>query len=236
MKKNYDTLLLDADDTLLDFAKTEKNALDLTFRRYGLTLTEEIRAIYHTVNHGLWAAFERGEISKETVTSTRFSRLFAEVGYAANGSTFSRDYQKALGEGYFLIDGAKELCEKLAGSYRLYCVTNGVAATQYSRLAGSGLNDYFSDVFVSEAIGHQKPSKHYFDAVFNAIPRFSPEKAMIVGDSLTSDIQGGKNTGIDTCWYNPSGQRPKAELAADYEIRKLDELLPILEGAETGGH
>ena len=134
MKKNYDTLLLDADDTLLDFSRTEKNALDLTFSRYGLKLTDEIRDIYHTVNHGLWAAFERGEISKETVTSTRFSRLFAETGYAVDGIAFARDYQLALGEGYYLIDGARELCEKLAGKYRLYCVTNGVAATQHSSM------------------------------------------------------------------------------------------------------
>ncbi len=229
MKKNYDTLLLDADDTLLDFSRTEKNALDLTFSRYGLKLTDEIRDIYHTVNHGLWAAFERGEISKETVTSTRFSRLFAETGYAVDGIAFARDYQLALGEGYYLIDGAKELCEKLAGKYRLYCVTNGVAATQYSRLAGSGLNGYFNGIFVSETIGHQKPSRNYFRAVFNAIDHFSPEKAMIVGDSLTSDIAGGKNTGIDTCWYNPSGKTAEPALAADYEIRRLDELPSILE-------
>ena len=235
MKKNYATLLLDADDTLLDLSKTEKNALDVTFRRYGLKLTEEIRDIYHTVNRTLWAAFERGEISKETVTSTRFSRLFAETGFAVNGVSFSRDYQKALGEGYYLIDGAKELCEKLSEKYRLYCVTNGVAATQYSRLSGSGLDHYFSDVFVSETIGHQKPSRDYFSAVFKSIPRFAPDRALIVGDSLTSDIQGGKNTGIDTCWYNPAGKPAQPALAADYEIRKLDELLPILESGETVG-
>lgn len=142
-------------------------------------------------------------------------------GYSADGAAFARDYQLALGEGYYLIDGARELCEKLAGKYRLYCVTNGVAATQHSRLAGSGLNEYFSGIFVSETIGHQKPSRDYFRAVFNAIGRFSPEKAMIVGDSLTSDIAGGKNTGIDTCWYNPSGKTAEPALAADYEIRRL---------------
>ena len=176
-KKNYDTLLLDADDTLLDFSRTEKNALDLTFSRYGLKLTDEIRDIYHTVNRGLWAAFERGEISKETVTSTRFSRLFAETGYAVDGIAFARDYQLALGEGYYLIDGARELCEKLAGKYRLYCVTNGVAATQHSRLAGSGLNEYFSGIFVSETIGHQKPSRTTsgrFSTPSDAFPRKKP--------------------------------------------------------------
>ncbi len=230
MKKNYDTLLLDADDTLLDFRKTEKAALENTFGNYGLTLTEEIRDIYKTVNHELWSAFERGEITKETITSTRFQRVFDTVGYHVDGRRFHLDYQKALAQGYYLIDGARELCEKLAGKYRLYCVTNGVAATQYSRLSGSGLDSYFSGIFVSEEIGHQKPSTHYFSAVFKSIPKFETSHALIVGDSLTSDIQGGKNTGVDTCWYNPSGQPAKPELKADYEITKLDELLPILEG------
>lgn len=232
MKKNYDTLLLDADDTLLDFRQTEKAALENTFDEYGLTLTDEIRDIYKTVNHELWSAFERGEITKETITSTRFQRVFDTVGYHVDGHTFHLDYQKALGRGYFLIDGAKELCEKLAGKYRLYCVTNGVAATQYSRLSGSGLGDYFDNIFVSEEIGHQKPSKDYFSAVFKSIGRFNPSNALIVGDSLTSDIQGGKNTGIDTCWYNPSGKTAESAVKADYEIRKLDELMPILEGSD----
>ena len=229
MKKNYDTLLLDADDTLLDFGKTEKAALENTFDEYGLKLTEEIRAIYKTINHELWSAFERGEITKETITSTRFSRVFDTVGYRVDGRTFHLDYQKALGRGYFLIDGARELCEKLAGKSRLYCVTNGVAATQYSRLSGSGLDNYFDNIFVSEEIGHQKPSRDYFSAVFKSIGQFDPSRTLIVGDSLTSDIQGGKNTGIDTCWYNPSGKIAEPALKADYDIRKLDELLPILE-------
>ncbi len=233
MKKNYDTLLLDADDTLLDFRQTEKTALERTFKRYGLKLDEEIRTIYHTVNHDLWAAFERGEISKETVTSSRFSKLFDILGCSVDGRQFSVDYQLALGEGCHLIEGAKELCEKLVEKYRLYCVTNGVATTQYSRLAGSGLNDYFSDVFVSDRIGYAKPDKNYFRAVFRSIPHFEPQKALIVGDSLTSDIQGGKNTGIDTCWYNPARLYAHPDLKANYEISKLDELLPILEG-ETG--
>lgn len=233
MKKNYDTLLLDADDTLLDFGKTEKAALENTFGEYGLRLTDEIRDIYKTVNHELWSAFERGEIPKETITSTRFSRVFDTVGYQVDGRRFQLDYQRALARGYFLIDGARELCEELAGQYRLYCVTNGVAATQYSRLAGSGLDNYFDKIFVSEEIGHQKPSTHYFSAVFQSIGRFDPSHALIVGDSLTSDIQGGKNTGIDTCWYNPSGKTAEPALKADYDIRKLDELMAILEGKIT---
>lgn len=230
MKKNYDTLLLDADDTLLDFRKTEKAALENTFDEYGLKLTDEIRNIYKTINHELWSAFERGEITKETITSTRFQRVFDTVGYHVDGRTFHLDYQQALGRGCYLIDGARELCEELAKNYRLYCVTNGVAATQYSRLSGSGLDNFFSDIFVSEEIGHQKPSTHYFSAVFKSIPEFKASHALIIGDSLTSDIQGGKNTGIDTCWYNPSGKPAEPALKADYEIRKLNELFPILEG------
>jgi 2-haloacid dehalogenase len=125
---------------------------------------------------------------------------------------------------------ARELCEKLAGKYCLYCITNGETATQHSRLTGNGLNEYFSGIFVSETIGYQKPSLNYFRTVFNAIGHFSPKKAIIVGDSLTSDIAGGKNTGIDTCWYNPSGKTAEPALAADYEIRRLDEPPLILEG------
>lgn len=226
----YTTLLLDADDTLLDFKKTEEQALRETFTAFGLPYNEEIRAMYGTINHKLWALFEKGEITKEEILRRRFRNTFAQMGVKDALVGFEEEYQLALGRGGFVLPEAMEVCRLLAGQCRLYIVTNGVEATQNSRLDRSGLRPYLSGVFISETAGCQKPQKEYFDYVAAHIPDWNPSQTLMVGDSLTSDMRGGENAGLATCWYNPDGKPNYAGIRIDYEITSLQELLEIAEG------
>ncbi|MDO4288018.1 MAG: YjjG family noncanonical pyrimidine nucleotidase [Eubacterium sp.] len=228
MTQRYKNLLFDADNTLLDFKKTEAHALKLAFKHFGLHLTPEIKALYDEINHGLWQDFEDGLIDKDTVVTTRFHLLFTELGLDVNSHAFEAYYQPALGAGAFLIPGAKALCERLAEAFDLYIVTNGVSATQYSRLSATGLDAIVKGIFVSEDLGSQKPQRAYFDQVFGRIPNFSKDSALIIGDSLSSDIAGGSRAGIDTCWYNPQGLPLSGNIQPTYTINTLKALLDIL--------
>lgn len=226
--KKYTTLLFDADGTLLDFKRTEAQALNQTFRKYGIQPTKEILDLYADINHGLWKDFEHGFINKDTLVNTRFRLLFLELGLDIDGAAFEANYQPALARGAFLISGAVDLCRRLKPYFRLYIITNGVSDTQYSRLAATGLSVWMDGIFVSEDAGAQKPKKDFFDYMAARIPDYNPKKALVIGDSLTSDIQGGINAGIDTCWYNPHKTENTLDIKPDYEIHELEDIPPLL--------
>ena len=224
----YTTLLLDVDGTLLDFKASERAALETTFQRHGYLLNDSVKETYHAINSALWGRFERGEISREEVIYSRFVELFRALGIDGDGRAFEDEYQEELGRGAFLLPGAEEVCAYCARFCDLYIVTNGVSRTQYSRLHDSGLDRYMKGIFVSEDAGYQKPMKAYFDYVFARIPGFQAEKTLIVGDSLRSDIRGGNNAGIDTCWYCPDGGQMPGDVRVNYTIRRLEELKDLI--------
>ncbi|MZL69053.1 MULTISPECIES: YjjG family noncanonical pyrimidine nucleotidase [Eubacteriales] len=227
----YRFVLLDADNTLLDFDRAEEIALQTAFARWEVPLTEAVRARYQVINSRLWEQFERGEVSKEKLQSQRFDELFAELGLPHSGADFNRTYMDALGEQGCSIPGAADVCRRLAQLCPLYLVTNGVSRTQHRRLQGSDITPYIADVFVSEDTGYQKPQKEYFDYVAAHIPGFDRAAALLVGDSLTSDMMGGQNAGIDTCWYNPGGKPNALGVPITYEIARLEELPALVAGA-----
>ncbi len=223
----YKAFLLDADDTLLDFQASEREAVKKVFEKLGLSADDSVVAQYAAINKELWLAHERGEITKQMIWDQRFVKLFKALNYSADGLEAERLYRIALGEGAQTIPGAVELCQELSEGYRLYIVTNGTAQTQYSRIRNAGFDRWISGVFVSEEIGAPKPAKKYFDAVFAAIP-FTRQEVLVVGDSLTSDIQGGVNAGIDTCWYNPARLKRDKGPSPTFEIHELNELKDVL--------
>ncbi|KAF1679077.1 YjjG family noncanonical pyrimidine nucleotidase [Bacillus mexicanus] len=225
---HYRTLLFDIDDTILDFKAAEALALRLLFEDQNIPLTADMKEQYNIINQGLWRAFEEGKITRDEVVNTRFSALFKENGYEADGALLEQKYRSFLEEGHELMDGAFELISTLHHQFDLYIVTNGVSKTQYKRLRDSGLFSFFKDMFVSEDTGFQKPMKEYFDYVFARIPRFSAEHTLIIGDSLTADMKGGQLAGLDTCWVNPDMKPNAPEITPTYEIRKLKELCRIL--------
>ncbi|MGD8188373.1 YjjG family noncanonical pyrimidine nucleotidase [Brevibacillus ginsengisoli] len=226
--KKYQTLLFDVDDTLLDFQAAESKALRLLFEEQNIPLSAEIIDRYKKINHGLWKAFEEGKIDVDEVVNTRFSLLFREYGQEVDGVLLEKKYRVHLEEGHQLVNGALELITALHNKYDLYIVTNGVSRTQDRRLRDSGLYPLFKGIFVSEETSYQKPMKEFFDYVFARIPHFSVEQALIIGDSLSSDMKGGQLAGLDTCWFNPELKSNDTNILPTYQIQKLDELYRIL--------
>lgn len=223
----YKILLFDVDGTLLDFHDAEKQALKNTFQKYHITLTKEMEERYMSMNASLWKQFEQGIIDKKTVVYTRFVKLFNEFHINEDGMIFEDEYQLELGKCHKLLPYAKEVLKTLSKHYRLYVVTNGVSQTQYSRLKDSGLDLYFEDIFVSEDTGYQKPMKEYFDYCFERIKNFQLNETLIIGDSLSSDIQGGITAGIDTCWIHDINTHT-CDIQPTYMITDLRELYDIL--------
>lgn len=224
----YDIVLLDVDGTLLDFTLAEKLGMEHVMRAYGVEPTAERLKLYHHINEGFWSAFERGEVTKDRLVWERFNVFFGRLGIQADGHETEKLYRGQLDESAFLIDGALDLCEYLKGRYDMYVVTNGASSTQYKRLAASGLDRFMKDIFVSEDAGSQKPQKEYFEYCFSKIPGGKPERMLLVGDSLYSDIRGGQTAGTGTCWYNPGGGAGDPKIIPDYEIKRLEELKEIL--------
>ncbi len=225
--KQYQTLLFDIDDTLLDFTAAEDHALRCLFEKYHLVLTDEMNHFYKKMNRQLWSSFERGEIEKEQLLHSRFPILFQQLGLTVDGVHLDNLYRHYLEQSAVLIDGAEQLIKQLANHYDLYIVTNGVARTQTIRLKNAGLTNYFKGVYISETIGYQKPMKEFFNRVFENIPKHEMYKTLIIGDSLSSDIQGGFNVGIDTCWFNPKSAKVSIQNPT-YEIQHLTALVEIL--------
>ncbi|MDF2543840.1 MAG: noncanonical pyrimidine nucleotidase, YjjG family [Herbinix sp.] len=224
----FKTILLDADDTLFDFGACEREALRLAFERYEYEYSEEIRKIYEKINVNLWKQYELGKMDRKTVIYSRFGLLFQELGIVDDGIAFEDDYQELLGMQHFFIEGAMELILYLHKKYKLYIVTNGVTATQLQRLKDSRLDQYMKKIFVSEETGYQKPMKEFFDYCFERMDQFDRSTTLIIGDSLSSDMKGGNNAGITTCWYNPKHIRNMSEVKVDIEIHDLKELYQLL--------
>ena len=224
-------LLLDLDDTILDFHKAERLAIAKTIRQFGVEPTEEVLARYHVINKWHWEQLELGKLTRDEVLENRFGALFTELGVEADKTACARAYEKNLSIGHYFLPGAEEAVDSLSKKYRLFLVSNGTASVQKGRMTSANLYRFFEKVFVSQEIGHNKPSKAYFDACFAQIPDFDPEKAIIVGDSLSSDIKGGINAGIRTCWVNPDKLPGRPDIQPDYEIAgiyQLEELLKTL--------
>ena len=222
-------VLFDVDDTLLDFGKAEAAAIRKTFERIGIPVTDELIRRYSEINAQQWSRFEKGEITREKLLTERFDILFSELGINVPSEMAQASYEYLLGIGHYFVDGAGELLEALKDKYELYIVSNGNASVQDRRLKSAGIIPYFKDIFISERVGFNKPSAEFFEACFERIPGFEKDKAVIVGDRLSSDILGGINAGVRTCWFNPRGDAPDPDIPADYEIKHLGELPALLE-------
>ena len=223
----YQILLFDLDDTLLDFGANEADSLNKLFQQHGYTFSQEMFHVYNAVNKQLWADYENGNIGLAHVLNSRFSETMARLGEVVDGIEWENTYRELLGNGCQLMEGALEVCQRLSVSHRLFVITNGVTQTQIKRLKQSGLYEFFEDIFDSQSIGFQKPFKEFFDYVMSHIKDFNKKEALVIGDSLNTDIKGGILSGIDTCWINTKAQKCSEEIQSTYTVTSLAELFHI---------
>lgn len=221
------TLLFDLDNTLLDFNRAEKATISKTLTHFGITPDDSTLKRYSELNLKQWKLLELGKLTRAEVKIRRFELLFKEKNFDVSAAEAAKLYETLLAQGHYFMEGAEELLETLYGDYRLYLVTNGTLSVQKGRLKSSGIRRYFKDIFISEEIGYNKPSIEYFNCCFSKIPDLEKESTVIIGDSLTSDIQGGINAGIRTIWFNPNHETAKA-IHPDYETDSLCSLPALL--------
>lgn len=225
----YSILLFDADNTLFNFDAGNRRAFSEVCRICHLPDTDELFHAYEAVNAEMWAAFDRGECTKDFLVVERFRLFLERAGLQADPVQCNKIHLSTLATNTVLLPHALEVCRTLAQTHSLYIVTNAVAAVQKARLAASDLRPYITDAFISEDAGASKPSVAYFDYVFSRIPGITRENCLLIGDSPSSDLQGANNYGIPCCWYNPRGLARPDGIRIDYEIRGLPELLPIVD-------
>ena len=224
------SLLWDVDGTLLDFRAAETAAVKSLFDEFSLgRCTDEMVRRYSRINTVFWERLERNEITKSRVLIGRFEQFFGEIGIPVSlAEEFNRRYQIRLGDTIVFRDDSIRIVKSLRGCVRQYVVSNGTIVAQNRKLKLSGLGELMDGIFLSEEIGAEKPSKAFFDAVFEKIRPCRPDEVLIVGDSLTSDIQGGNNAGIRTCWYNPERKEAPDGFRIDYIISDLHEIIPVV--------
>ena len=224
----YQYLLFDADNTLFDFDAANHNAFAQTCQYCGLTYSEELYEFYESFNRPLWHQLDKGEVTKEFLVVERFRRFLAAMNVDADPAECNRIQLSGLGSSTVLLPHALEVIEQLSQTHKLYIVTNAVASVQRARLAGSAIAPYITAAFISEEAGAAKPSKAYFDYVFAHIDGITPDNCLVIGDSLSSDVQGAINAGLPACWYNLKNDPRPADMAIDYEIHDLRELYDIV--------
>lgn len=225
----YPYLLFDADDTLFDFPTASARAYEIMCRANDIPTTPAVYQLYHEINAVLWSAFDRGSVSKEYVTLERYVLFLKALELDRDPEKCNRDYLTALGGAVFPLPHAEEVCRELARrGHRLYIVTNAVASVQRSRLKQCAFGGVFQDVFISEDAGAAKPHPDYYRYVRSRLPEITPENALLIGDSLTTDIRGANNAGLPCCWFNPHRRPAPEDLRIDHEIHDLRELLELV--------
>jgi len=223
-------ILWDIDGTLLDFHAAEHKAIKTLFAHFDLgECTDEMIQRYATINRSYWERLERGEVTKPRVLVGRFEDFFCSEGIDTSiASEFNEAYQLSLGDTIVFCDDSYNIVKSLKGKVKQYAVSNGTVVAQTKKLRLSGLGELFDGVYLSEYLGVEKPNVEFFNKVFANVGPINKEEVMIVGDSLTSDICGGNNAGILTCWYNPSNTACNVDYKIDYEITDLHQIYDIL--------
>lgn len=221
------TVLLDLDDTILDFKMSERVALTKTLNELSIEPTEEIIKKYSKYNISQWKRLELGEISREEVKVNRYKLLFDDIKVDASPQKATAIYEENLAHGHYFVDGAKETLYSICNDYNLYVVSNGAEKVQEGRMSTADISHCFKDIFISEVVGFEKPNVEFFNKVFSQIENFNADEAVIIGDSLSSDIKGGKNAKIKTVWFNPNGLE-HGDIVPDFQISSLDEIKPLL--------
>lgn len=226
-KPKFEIVLMDADETIFDFKKAEYTAFKMTLNSFGKDCTDEEYKLYSEINLKCWKELEKGIIDRETLKVKRFDMWFSLMNIRLDSKAFNGQYAPNLGKCGFLIDGAEEFVKKLSQICDIYIVTNGLISSQTGRFNASTIKPYIRKMYISEAIGYAKPDKEFFDYCINDIGERDKSKYIVLGDSLTSDMQGGKNAGLATCRFSRDGEITQSPLC-DFEITDYDSFFEIL--------
>jgi len=229
MKKHYPWLFFDADGTLFDYNRAEATAFRRAFELLQIQFEEGYLDVYQKINNQLWKALERHEVTPAILRVRRFEQLLEALQLTGSADDLNLAYVEQLGLCTDLIDGAYQVLQTLSKSSRIAIVTNGLEAVQRSRLMRSTIQPFVTELIISEEVGAAKPHSSFFDAAFARTGNPSKRDVLIIGDSLTSDMQGGVDYGIDSCWYNPAGESKPESLSITYEITRLQDLLAAVE-------
>lgn len=224
----YEYLLLDLDNTLFDFSRAEYLALEWVMKKQNAAFCRGMAERYGQINDACWKMLEKGQIKKDRLIVYRFELFLKEFGIKGDAALFNRLYMERLADSPLLFEGAVSFLEKLAEKYRLFAITNGTAFVQEKRLAASGLDRFFEKVFISEHLGAEKPAPLFFEKVSDSIEGFLKEKALVIGDSLSGDILGAENYGIDAMWYNPQSKKNDQGVSPIYTVQSYGEAEKIL--------
>ena len=224
----YNCIMMDIDNTLLDFDAAEHKALLETLQQFSLPCDEAAVSRYHEINSSLWGELNKGKIRCDKLVVERFDRFVKEIGAAAKATELNRAYTEHLATHADVIPGAEEALQELAEVATMIAVSNGTESVERDRLKLSGFEKYFDDIFISETVGVSKPNPKIFQMAIRKLGIEHSDKVLVVGDSLSADIQGGVNAGLDTCWVNMNGLENESGLTPTYEVKALRELYPIV--------
>ena len=226
---NYNVILIDLDETILDFRFTEKNAHKLTTLEFNIPYRESDYALYHEINDALWKDLELGKITRNELTKVRFERYLSKIGSSVNPVDFNEGYITNLSKGKKLLDGALETLKTLHDrGAKIYIITNGLKRVQDGRLSGQEFMNYVSGVAISECLGNSKPSLEFFNQAEKLFNIKFDKNTVVVGDSLTSDIKGANNKGLDSIWINTFNKVAPENVTPTYTVSKIEEVLDII--------
>ncbi|WP_156299695.1 YjjG family noncanonical pyrimidine nucleotidase [Streptobacillus canis] len=223
----YKILLFDLDNTLLDFDQAEENALNEFLKEEGIENIEEFKAFYKPENKKLWEKLEKKLITREELVNTRFAISFKHFGIDRDGKELSIKYTKKIGKQGVEIEGASEFLEKIKDDYDIYAATNGITEIQNNRLKNANITKYLKKVYISQELGHGKPSKEFFEYLEKDLG-FEKKEVLMIGDSLSADILGANNYGIDSIWFNNKNSENNTGIEPTYEAHNFDDILNIL--------
>ncbi len=221
-------VLIDIDNTLLDFVKCSREAMVVAAETFGINFPENYFEIFTEINDGLWDKIEKGELTRKELLRIRWKLIFEEMGIAADGSLFDEEFRSNIKKSAIEVDGAKDLLQYLSGKYYVCVASNSAYEQQKERLRKGEMLPFVREIFTSEEIGFTKPKREFFEYCKNELPQFEKEEIIVIGDSVTADIEGAKNFGFRTCWFNYK-KIPDAKCEkADYIVNELSEIRNIL--------
>ncbi len=220
------TVFIDIDNTLLDFNLSAAQSIRMAFKDCGLTFTENVVSTFRQVNDGLWREIEKKKITREELHAVRFDMVFEKLGIVYDGRVIEKKFLENLNYCAVPVDGALDIVKYLSAKYTLCTATNAYYNQQIMRLTSAGILPYISKGFVSEKIGVSKPDVKFFTACLEGVAPIPASECVMIGDSVSADIDGAKKCGMHTVWFDHDGVG--GDGGAEYAVRSLGEIESIL--------